>query len=128
MQESHQAFNRVKKHPTNKNLTEFKRKSANFRRIIKKNKKRSWRNYISSINSQTPTSAVWKQIKCMNGSKSSTNIQFLEFDDGRIVTQAHDIAVTLAKKFHENSNNINSLQPSIIYRNIHHDLIHNDNK
>ena len=44
MQESHHAFNRAKKHPTNENLTEFKRKLANFRRIIKENKKRTWRN------------------------------------------------------------------------------------
>ena len=27
------------------------------------------------------------------------NIQFLESDDGKTVTQAHDIANTLAKKF-----------------------------
>ena len=40
-----------------------------------------------------------EKMKCINGSKSSTNIQFLESDDGRTVTQAHDIANTLAKKF-----------------------------
>ena len=38
MQESHHAFNRAKKHPTNENLTEFKKKRANFRRIIKEKK------------------------------------------------------------------------------------------
>ena len=68
MQESHYAFNRVKKHPTNENLTEFKKKRANFRRIIKENKKRSWRNYITLINPQTSASAVWNKIRSINGS------------------------------------------------------------
>ena len=51
----------------------------------------------------------------------------MESDDGQTVTQAHDIANTLAKKFQENSNNINSPHPTIIYNSIHHDLIHNEN-
>ena len=109
MQESLHAFNRAKKHPTNENLTEFKRKRANFRRIIKENKKQSWRNYISSMNPQTLTSVVWKKIKCINGSKFPTNIQFL------------------AEKFQEYSNYINSPHPAIINNYIHHDLIHSDN-
>ena len=96
MKVSHHAFNRGKKHPINENLTELKRKCANFRRIIKENKKQSWRNYISLIISQTLTSAVLEKIKCINDSKSSTNIQFLQSDDGRTVTQAYDIAKTLA--------------------------------
>ena len=45
----------------------------------------------------------------------STNIQFLESDDGQTATQAHDIANTLAEKFQENSTDINSPHPTIIY-------------
>ena len=33
------AFNRAEKYPTNENLTRFRKKRANFRRIIKENKK-----------------------------------------------------------------------------------------
>ena len=66
-----------------------------------------------------------EKIKCINGSKSPTDIQFLETDDGRTVTRAHDIANTLAKKFQEKSDNINSPHPTII-NNIHHDQIYND--
>ena len=90
-------FQQSKETSHKRNLTELKRKHANFRRIIKENKKQSWRNYMSLINPQTPTSAVWKKIKCINGSKSSTKLQFLQSDDGRTVTQAYDIAKTLAK-------------------------------
>ena len=68
-----------------------------------------------------------EKIKSINGPKPSTIIQFLESDDGQTITQAHDIANTLAKQFQENSNNINSPHPTIIYNNIHHDSIHNDN-
>ena len=56
----------TEQHSTNENLTEFKRKRANFRRIIKENKKRTWRNYITSINLQTPTSAVCKKKNQMH--------------------------------------------------------------
>ena len=127
MQESHHAFNRAKKHPTNENLTEFKRKRANFRRIIKETKKTIMEK-LHNINKSTNTNICsMEKIKSINGSKPSTNIQFLESDDGQTVTQAHDIANTLAKQFQENSNNINSPHPTIIYNNIHHDLIHNDN-
>ena len=51
----------------------------------------------------------------------------MESDDGQTITQVHDIANTLAKQFQENSNNTNSPHPTIIYNNIHHDSIHNDN-
>ena len=60
IQENHHAFSGAKKHPANENLTEFNKKRANFRRIIKENEKQPWRNYISSINPQTP-SVVWKK-------------------------------------------------------------------
>ena len=48
--------------------------------------------------------------------KSPTNIQFLETDDGKHVTQAYDIANILAEKYKENSNNkINSSSYPINY-------------
>ena len=101
-------------------------KRVNFRRI-KENKKQSWRNYISPINLQTPTSVIWKKIKHINRSQLPTNIQFLEIN-GKAVTQAHDIANTLAKKFQENSNNKNNSSPYFTINNIyiHHDKIDND--
>ena len=50
------------------------------------------------INKSTNTNICsMEKIKYINGSKSSTKIQFLQSDDGRTVTQAYDIAKTLAK-------------------------------
>ena len=37
MQESHHAFNRTKKHPTNENLTKFKKKRGEQLKKIKSN-------------------------------------------------------------------------------------------
>ena len=117
MQESH--HDRARKHPANENrnlITEFKRKCANFRRIIKENKKTIMEE-LHIINKSTNTNIY---------SIGKTNIQFLESDDDRVVTQAHDIANTLAKKCQKNLNNINSTNPTIINNHIYHDQIHND--
>ncbi|KOX68954.1 hypothetical protein WN51_07127 [Melipona quadrifasciata] len=65
------------------------------------------------INKFTNTN-IWSMKKNrFNGFQSPTKIQFLETNDGRAVTQAHDIANPLAKKFRESLNNENTLLTSI---------------
>ena len=83
---------------------------------------------LHNINKSTNTSICSMEHNQKHKSiQPSTNIQFLESDDDQTATQAHDIANTLAGKFQENSNNINSPHPTAIYNNIHHDMIRNDN-
>ena len=62
-------------------------------------------NYVLSINSRPSTSEVWQIIELVNGFQFSSNIQFLETDDGKYETQAYDIANTLAEKYKKSSFN-----------------------
>ena len=62
-------------------------------------------NYVLSINSRPSTSEVWQIIELVNGFQFSSNIQFLETDDGKYETKAYDIANTLAEKYKQSSIN-----------------------
>ena len=44
-------------------LIEYKRACANARKIIKKAKKEDWRNFCSTINSQTSSKQIWEKVK-----------------------------------------------------------------
>ena len=48
-------------------LLDFKRAHANLRRTIRKAKRDSWCSFVSSINSLTPASSVWKRIRKIAG-------------------------------------------------------------
>ena len=79
MQESCHSFNRAKK------ILQTKTKRANFRILIERNMKQSWRNCISPVNPQIPTSSV-KKKQMHKWLQIPQDIQFLETDDGMAVT------------------------------------------
>lgn len=51
---------------------ELKRTKALARRTIKESKKKSWENYVTSINIDTPVKEVWNKINKIRGKKNST--------------------------------------------------------
>ena len=60
--DKNRAFNKYKKDRGNIDLwIEYKKCKAIFKHTLLKAKKQSWEVFVSSINSQTPTSKVWKK-------------------------------------------------------------------
>jgi hypothetical protein len=55
----------LERHPTMENLKIYKQKTNACKAIIKKHKTKSWEDFVQSIDVNTPTSALWKKIKCM---------------------------------------------------------------
>lgn len=103
---SKKAFNRLKRHNTLENLLEFKRLRAISRRTLKNSKTKSWRDYVTSVNSRTPPTEVWNKIKSIKGSKTSHKITSLQSEN----LTAHsniDIAEMLASHFQKSSANTN---------------------
>jgi len=49
--------------PTLDNWIEFRRETARCRRLLKREKRRGWRDLCSSFNFKTPTATIWKFIR-----------------------------------------------------------------
>ena len=83
-------------HPSPANLNLYKQLQAKTRRTIKNEKRQSWRNFITKINSRTPMSKVWNMIQRIKGKGTNSTIKHLNCDDD-ILTSKKDIANALSK-------------------------------
>ena len=68
------ALREFRRRPTAENLITFKRENAKAKRVFKESKQNSWRAFVSSINSHTSSSDVWKSIKRISGASSSHSV------------------------------------------------------
>lgn len=93
------ALNKLKKHNTPENLIEFKKLKAEARRTIKKSKRESWANYVSSLTTSTPYSQVWDKIKKIKGINTIPRITTLRDNHGTASSRNEDVANILAKTF-----------------------------
>lgn len=66
-----------RRYPTYANLVNFKRARAQARYIRKQAEKASWRNYVSSISSSSPSKKVWEGVRKMNGDYTAFTIPLL---------------------------------------------------
>ena len=57
------ASNRSNKHKVTENLVNIKKLRAMARETLKSCKRQTWIKYVSSLNSATPLSSIWKTIK-----------------------------------------------------------------
>jgi len=60
--ERHAAKNRLKRHPTMVNLIALRKAEAMVEREVKNAKNRSFQEYCSTINKDTPVTKIWKKI------------------------------------------------------------------
>ena len=67
------ALRKLKKYPTNVNLQIYRETRAKTRNIIKKNKRQSWKNYVSKLNINTPIKKVWEMIRKISGKHLNTS-------------------------------------------------------
>nr|CAH7755976.1 unnamed protein product [Callosobruchus chinensis] len=106
IKESKQAFNQLRRHNTTENLVDLKLKRARVRLTVRKSQKESWRKYVSTINSLTPISKVWKKIRSITGNKTFPKISTLK-DASSTYSSDQQIADALARAYHTKSNNGN---------------------
>lgn len=68
------AKNRLWRHPTPNNLINHRRRQAIVKHLIKTKKKEKWKEFASTLTSNTPSSKVWKTIKSINGIQVSPSL------------------------------------------------------
>ena len=97
------AFRRLDKFPTVENLLNYNRERAKTRRVVKESKRRSWNEYVTSINYSTPSTTVWKKIKSISGRPVNT-IPAIR-NGGQLVTSPTDVVSILGRHFASVSSN-----------------------
>lgn len=84
-------FRTFHNYPTNANLENFRLERAKCRRLIVEAKKNSFKEFVATINSNTPVNLFWKKINIINGHYSSYEIKCIESKNS-IVTEKSQIA------------------------------------
>jgi hypothetical protein len=80
----------IKKFPTQRNLSSFRRIRAKSRQVLREAKMASWIEIVGSINNRTPISQVWRKVRCISGSRKEQTISYLQVN-GDTVTAPSDI-------------------------------------
>ena len=99
------ALRRFSLRPTTDNLEQFRISRAKARRTIKASKRKSWREYVSKLNSKTSTKKTWDMIRKING-KCTSSIKHLK-KGNTTLESPKDIAETLAATFAQKSSSQN---------------------
>ena len=90
-------------HPTDDNLYSYRKAQANARRIIKKSKRDSWRQYVSKLNVRSSVNKVWDMVHKISGKYKGHQVHHLQQRNGEIATDKESIAEALAEEFDFNS-------------------------
>lgn len=92
--------------PSKENLNTFRIFRAKARRTIRLSKRKSWKQYVSKLNSRTSVKKVWDMVRKIQGKGKPTSIKHLNKNNKK-VTSKKDIADTLAENFSKNSSSDN---------------------
>ena len=96
------ALRRFRQAPTLANLLAFRGARARCRATMKASRRKSWRQFCSSLNSKAKSSTVWRAIHRIKGRKSGPSLQHLDAG-GTTYTNKKDIANLLASTIQSNS-------------------------
>ena len=94
------------KHPSEETLNQMKVKKAGARRTIKATRRKSWQNFVSTINCKTQSRRIWNMIRSISGKATSSPIYHLKTNNGKAETK-EDITEALADTFEMQSSSNN---------------------
>ena len=97
-----------RRYPCLANHIKVKVANAKAKRTFKNKKKESWKKYVSSINSRTPTNKVWKMISKITGKNIPSHLLHIKDPStGEYITNKEEIANKLGATFQKNSSSEN---------------------
>jgi len=96
------AYRRVHSNPSSSNITNYRLAKAQARNVTRENKRKSWAEYVTKLNSRTPSRKVWKMIRKISGKKAPLPRSHLQ-QGNNLITDDQKIANTLAQNFASNS-------------------------
>ena len=97
--ERSRAENAMKRNPTLFNTLRYKRARATCRYIFKKSRRESWLHFLSSINSRTAMTTIWKRIKRLQGRFSVSPHPVLRDAVGEIEEDSYAVANIFAEHY-----------------------------
>ena len=106
IQKRRQALRQFNTRPMHQNLENFRVFRAKARRTIRDSKRKSWKQYVSKLNSRTSIKKVWDMVRKIQGKGKSASVNHLKKNNTH-VTAKKDIANTLADNFSEKSSSEN---------------------
>ena len=87
---------------TSKNLSNFRISRARARRACRENKRASWQQYVSRLNSRI----AWDMVRRISGKYKANTVSHLKYNNN-VITDVKEIYNTLAKQFAFNSSSDN---------------------
>ena len=104
------AQKKMQRSPTIANRTNYKRIRALFQRAQKDAQASSWKKYVSTVNSTTESSKVWKKVNKIKGKYSPKPPPTLKIN-GQTISQPKEVAQTLAEHYATASVKTRNLYP-----------------
>ena len=80
---------------------------ARTKKLFKQKKLDSWKNYISSVNVNTPSKKVWDMIRKMTGKNVASPMYHFKYENGTLITDRVEIANTLGVAIEKSSSSEN---------------------
>ena len=100
------ALVRFKTNITTVNLSNFRVARAKARRACRENKRASWQQYVSRLNSRTTLKSTWDMVRRISGKYKANAVSHLKSNNNDI-TDVKEICNTLAEQFAFNSSSDN---------------------
>ena len=100
------ALVRFKTNITADNLSNFRIARAKARRACRDNKRASWHQYVSRLNSRTTLKSTWDMVRRISGKYKANTVSHLTSNNNDI-TDVKEICNTLAEQFAFNSSSDN---------------------
>ena len=76
---------------------------ARTKKLFKQKKHDSWKNYVSSVNINTPSKKVWDMIRKITGKNVASPMHHLKDENGTLITDRVQIANTLGAAIEKSS-------------------------
>lgn len=76
--QQNRAWGIFRRYPTSVNLLAFKKARAKARWTRRRAKEESWKNFVSSLNSSTPSKIVWDRVRKIRGDYASFSVPLLQ--------------------------------------------------
>ena len=102
IQNRRQALRQLNTRPMHLNLENFRVFRAKARHTIRDSKRKSWKQYVSKLNSRTSIKKVWDMVRKIQGKGKSASVNHLKKNYTHVTSKKY-IAYTLADKFSEKS-------------------------
>ncbi|XP_076436120.1 uncharacterized protein LOC143275729 [Babylonia areolata] len=100
------AQRRVFRRPESDSVRTHQQLRAKARYVFKKSQRKSWRDFCSSLTSNTPKKKVWRVLKRIKGKNACPTFHHLKLSDA-LVTEKKAVANLLASTIEQNSRSAN---------------------